>query len=173
SYFQKRENYYLQVQPDAKILEELLAVQSADTVFYPETMEGTGPFPRLKTAPPDLSQFSSFETAYHKLMLDLTYLQKVSINLLNRHQPVSRLYISGGFVQSGVFMELLSAFLPGWEIFIAENKHASALGAAIALHEVWQHRPLSGTFISPVRFKQCLDIDVSGYHSFFESRVRE
>ncbi len=173
AYFQKREKYYLQVEPDAKVLEGLLAAQLPDAVFYPETMSGTGPFPQLKATPPDLSQFSSFETAYHKLMLDLTYLQKVSINLLNRHQPVSRLYLSGGFVQSGVFMELLSAFLPGWEIFIAENKHASALGAAIALHEVWQHRPLSETFISPVRFQPRLAIDVSNYRSFFESVPQE
>lgn len=170
AYFSKQEKYYLKVQPDAKILEALLTVQSADTTFYPETMSGTGPFPWLKGAPPDLSRFGSFEVAYHQLMLDLTYLQKVSLSLLTRHQPVSRMYISGGFVQSGVFMELLNAFLPGWEIFIAENKHASALGAAIALHEAWQRRPLSETITSPVRFKPRLNADLSSYRSFFESR---
>lgn len=169
SYFHKGKGYALGIVPEAALFSRVLDKQSGDTVFYPETMAGTGPFPRLEGRPADLSRFSSFEEAYHKLMLDLTYLQKVSIALLTSHSPVERLYISGGFVQSPVFMDLLCAFLPGWELFIAENKRASALGAAVAMHDVWQDQPLSGEVSPIIPFKPSLSIDVSRYQSYFTS----
>lgn len=168
-YFHKEKGYYLQVEPDADLFDRVLACQSPEAVFYPETMAGTGPYPLLKKPPVDLTQFANFEEAYHKLMLDLTYLQKVSVELLSTHSPVDRLYISGGFVQSQVFMELLGAFLPGWELFIAENKRASALGAAVAMHDVWQSSPLTAAVSPVVAFHPGLSVDVSSYHCYFEA----
>jgi hypothetical protein len=64
-------------------------------------------------------------------------------------------------------MELLHAFLPGWEIFIAENKRASALGAAVAMHDVWQSKPLTGEVSPIIPFKPTLSLDVSSYKSYF------
>lgn len=167
TYFHKKSGYYLEVEPDTGLFIQALQDQAPDRVFYPETMAGTGPFPHLKGTPVDLSKFSGFEEAYHKLMLDLTYMQKVSVELLSSHSPVDRLYISGGFVQSHVFMELLHAFLPGWELFIAENKRASALGAAVAMHDVWQPEPLTQDVSPIVPFKPKLSLDLSSYRSYF------
>jgi sugar (pentulose or hexulose) kinase len=167
-FFQKHKGYYTTVVPDQELFEKVISSQSADSVFYPETMAGTGPFPQLKAPSIDLDQFSSFDEAYHKLMLDLTYLQKISLELVCRN--IKRLYISGGFVQTHVFMELLHAFLPGWQIFIAENKRASALGAAVAMHDVWQKRPLSGTVSPVIPFKPQLHLNVDKYHSYFEAQ---
>jgi sugar (pentulose or hexulose) kinase len=167
AFFQKRKGYYLEVEPDAAVFSQVLRDQPADAVFYPETMAGTGPFPNLKRPPVNLNRFSGFEEAYHKLMLDLTYMQKISLELLSCHSPVDRLYISGGFVQNHVFMELLHAFLPQWEIFIAENKRASALGAAVAMHDVWQSTPLTGEVSPIIPFKPTLSLDVSSYKSYF------
>lgn len=167
AWFHKPKDYYLRVTPDKALFEKMLENQSAERVFYPETMTGTGPFPQLKADYPDLNQFISFEEAYHKLMLDLTYLQKVSIKLVSDN--IKRLYISGGFVQSHVFMELLQAFLPDWEIFIAENKRASALGAAVALHDVWHSEPLANSVSPVIPFKSKLNLNVGRYHSFFEN----
>lgn len=169
AFYQKRKGYYLEVEPNPALFAQALREQSADTVFYPETMAGTGPFPHLKRPAVNLNRFSGFEEAYHKLMLDLTYLQKVSVEMLSRHSPVDRLYISGGFVQSHVFMELLHAFLPGWELFIAENKRASALGAAVAMHDVWQSTPLTRAVSPIVRFNPRLSLDLSSYRSYFEA----
>lgn len=170
AYFQKPDGYYLEVLPTEGLFEQAMATQGPEAVFYPETMGGTGPFPELRGTPPDLSQFSSFEEAYHKLMLDLTYLQKVSIELLCRNKSVRRLYVSGGFVQSRVFMEVLSAFLPGWSIFIAENKRASALGAAVTMHDLWQAAPVSEKISPIIPFQPSLHIALAKYHSFFEPR---
>jgi sugar (pentulose or hexulose) kinase len=171
-HFHKAKGYYLQVTADAHLFEGVLDRQSERTVFYPEAMAGTGPFPRLKGPAPDLGLFASFEEAYHKLMLDLTWLQKASVELLTGSRPVRRLYISGGFVQSQVFMELLSAFLPGWQIYIAENKRASALGAAVALHEVWHSEPLWGSVSPIVPFQPTLAVAADRYHSFFDTAAR-
>lgn len=169
AWFHKPEDYYLQVLPDNALFVKALGNQSTETVFYPETMAGTGPFPQLKAKPVDLSLFNTFEEAYHKLMLDLTYLQKVSLSIISR--DIKRLYISGGFVQSRVFMELLQAFLPGWEIFVAENKRASALGAAVAMHDVWHRDPLSPSVSPIIPFKAQLSLDVDKYHDYFSTAI--
>lgn len=168
SYFQKQPGYYLSVLPDAKLFKEALDLQSVETTFYPQTMKGTGPFPDLEGRMPDLSLFKDFDQAYHKLMLDLTYLQKVSLELLMDRSPVNRIYVSGGFVQSDVFMELLQSFLPGKDIFIAENKRGSAMGAALAIHDSWQKGPISEQVAALVKFKPALSVDLSGYQSCFE-----
>jgi len=151
----------LEVKPDVELLKGVLENRTKERTFHPETMAGTGPFPELKGKAVDLSLFSSFEEAYHQLMFDLTCLQKESVELICGR--VKCLYISGGFVKNKLFMELLQAFFPGWEIFIAENKRASALGAAIALHETWQNDPLPEDISPVVRFEPQLDIDLSRY----------
>jgi sugar (pentulose or hexulose) kinase len=168
AHFHKTPGYAHRINPQKHLFEAVLERQSPHRVFYPQTMGDTGPFPGLTGDPADLDQFASFEEAYHKLMVDLTYLQQTSIGLLCDINLPGRLYVSGGFVQSKVFMEALSAFLPGWKIFIAENKRASALGAAVALHRAWQQSPLDGSLSALIPFKSSVKIPVDQYHSYFE-----
>ncbi len=161
AYFNKGADHFQSLVPDKTKMEAVLSKWSEGLLFYPETMQGTGPFPALKGPAPDLSLFGCFEDAYYKLMLDLTWLQKKSIELVAG--SIKRLYVSGGFINNAVFMELLQAFLPDWQLFIAENRRASSLGAAIALHEVWQHDPLSASVSPVVPFVKQLDLDLSHY----------
>lgn len=168
AYYQKGSGYASTIKPQAHLFETVLQHQSPDRVFYPQTMANTGPFPGLNGIAADLNKFTSFEEAYHKLMLDLTYLQQISIGLLHNIRIPNHLYVSGGFVQNEVFMEVLSAFLPGWKIFIAENKRASALGAAVALHSVWQESPLDQSWGTLYPFIPKEKIFVDQYHSYFE-----
>ncbi len=161
AYFNKEEGYFQTLAPDKVRMEEVLSKWPEGLLFYPDTMQGTGPFPQLKGSAPDLSLFASLEEAYYKLMLDLTWFQKVSITLISG--PIKRLYVSGGFMNNAVFMELLQAFFPDWKIFIAENKRASSLGAAMALHEVWQSVPLSASVSPIVPFVKQLNFDLSQY----------
>lgn len=164
-YFGKKKEYHTEISPDPYILNDILKEQSDKDVFYPETMYGSGPFPDLKRPSPDFSNFRSFEHAYHKLMLDLVFLQKMSIELIC--QEVKNLYISGGFIQNKLFMELLQSFLPGWKIYITDDKHASSLGAAVAMHNVWQTEPLY-RLLKPVHiFHARFDLKVNSYIDFF------
>ncbi len=161
TYFDKKKGADQEIPLDQRMIERLIENQSEKITFYPEKMLGTGPFPHLKGKQPQLSWFDSFEEAYLKLMLDLTLLQKKSIEMVCGN--IRRVYISGGFVKNKVFMELLQAFLPDWEIGIAENKRASALGAAIALHEVWQDEPLPESISPVVPFVRELNLDCRTY----------
>lgn len=164
-HFGKKKGHHTIVIPDQNILNDVLKDQSDKKVFYPETMQGTGPFPDLKKPLPDLSLFPSFEHAYHKLMLDLVFLQKVSIELIC--QNVKSLYVSGGFIQNKLFMEFLQSFLSGWKIYITEDKHASSLGAAMALHNVWQQEPLH-RLMKPVNiFQTQFNFRISQYTNYF------
>lgn len=164
-HFEKRKGYHSSVVPDQNILNDLFKDQSEQKVFYPQTMHGTGPFPDLKKSLPDLSRFPSFEHAYHKLILDLTFLQKISIELIS--QQVKSLYISGGFIKNKLFMELLQSFLPGWKIYITDDKHASSLGAAVALHDVWQKEPLH-RLMKPVNiFQPQCKFKITQYLNYF------
>ncbi|MGH2645129.1 MAG: hypothetical protein ACRDE2_14345, partial [Chitinophagaceae bacterium] len=164
-HFEKKEGYHLTIVPDPNILNDVLKDQSEKKVFYPETMHGTGPFPHLKITLMDLSVFPSFEYAYHQLMLDLVFLQKKSIELIC--QKVRRLYVSGGFIQNRLFMELMQSFLPGWEIYITDDKHASSLGAAVALHDVWQSEPVYRLLKPVQRFQSQFGLKVNQYVDFF------
>lgn len=164
-HFEKKEGYHSTVIPDEEMLSHILKIQSGKDVFYPQTMHRTGPFPYLKEPPVNLDSFPSFEYGYHKLMLDLVFMQKTSIDLVC--QKVKNLYISGGFIHNKLFMELLQAFLNGWKIYITDNKHASSLGAAVAMHDVWQTEPLY-RILKPVKiFTPQYNFKVNQYINFF------
>lgn len=159
--FGKSADYHTSVKADEKLFRKVIDSQSASSFFSPVTMKGTGPYPDLVSTENKLDCFSSFEEAYHKLMLDLVCLQKKSIMQVSG--DIKRLYVSGGFVKNKIFMELLCAFLPDWQIFIAENPRASALGAALAMHQVWNNTPIHETINPPALYKPAEKIDVNDY----------
>ncbi len=161
TYYNKQRGYYQEVRTEKGLFDEAVKNQYKGAIFYPQTMKDTGPFPDLKGPQPDLSKFDSFEAAYYKMMLDLTYLQKLSIQLVSG--DIKRLYLSGGFLKNDIFKELLQGFLPDWQLFIAENKRASALGAAVALHEVWQREPLTKSISPVIPYTKQFDLDLSRY----------
>lgn len=167
-WYNKSDRYHLSVLPNEDIFLKVINKQSPATFFYPATMKGSGPIPGITERSPDLSNFDSFEEAYHKLMLDLTFLQKISLELIS--SGVKRLYISGGFTKSLVFMELLQNILPDWKIFITENPRASALGAAIAIHDAWQQEPLSENVSPVVPFNSRLKLDLSNYKFYIQPK---
>ena len=160
-FFDKKRGYAQNVSLDKRKIQWLADNQAEDNTFYPEKMQGTGPFPCLKGKQPNLFQFDSFEEAYLKLMLDLTFLQTKSIKMVCG--DIKRLYISGGFIKNKVFMEILQAFLPDWQIFIAENKRATALGAALSMHEVVYDTPPPKSVTSVVPFEKKLSLQLDKY----------
>ena len=92
------------------------------------------PNPENAPTETDLSQFASFEEAYHRLMIELVSLQVQAINLAKGNTSLRRIYIDGGFVNNSVFIKLLAAQLPNYELLTAKQALGSALGAAMAAH---------------------------------------
>ncbi len=87
----------------------------------------------------DLQSFGSYREAYHQLIADIVARQRDSTNLvLGRGK---RIFVDGGFSRNEVFMYLLSAAFPDMEVYAASVSQASALGAALVMHEHWNEKP--------------------------------
>jgi L-fuculokinase len=90
-----------------------------------------------------LSQVATnFETAYHQLMQDLVRDQVRSTCLVLEGSPGSRILVDGGFSKNPIFMALLARAFPGQQVRAASLAQASALGAALCIHEHWNSGPL-------------------------------
>lgn len=85
----------------------------------------------------DLNTFTTYELAYHQLMLDIMAQQLISTNLVIADSPVRRLFVDGGFGKNPVYMNLLAKAFPNIDVYAASVAQASALGAALAIHEHW------------------------------------
>ena len=107
--------------------------------------------PELLQASPfndrDLSQFSTDEEAYHQLMLDIIYQQHASTQLILKGTDVKRIFVDGGFSKNVLYMNLLAAVFPHIEVFAASMAQATAMGAALAIHNSWNKKSLPNDII--------------------------
>jgi sugar (pentulose or hexulose) kinase len=94
-----------------------------------------------------LSAFNSYEEAYHQLMLDIIKQQVQSTQLVLNGSPVRRLFVDGGFGRNAVYMNLLAMAFPDLEVYAASMAQATALGAALAIHQSWNKKHLPNTLI--------------------------
>ncbi len=95
----------------------------------------------------DLSQFENIEEAYHKLIADIISQQMFSTGLVLKNSKVKNIYVDGGFSKNEIYMNLLSNIFPFQNIYAAEVAQASALGAALILHDKWNKNPISTNII--------------------------
>ena len=94
-----------------------------------------------------LDDFSNDEEAYHQLMLDIVDQQDVSTQLVLKGTDVKRIFVDGGFSKNSIYMNLLAGRFPGMEIFAASMAQATAMGAALAIHNSWNQKPLPNDMI--------------------------
>ena len=90
----------------------------------------------------DLSAFATYEEAYHQLILDIVAQQLISTSLVLDDSPVRRIFVDGGFGNNPIYMNLLATAFPTIEVYAASVAQASALGAALAIHQHWNTQPL-------------------------------
>lgn len=96
----------------------------------------------------DLASFESAAEAYHALVNHLVNMQIKSLELvLCTKKPVKRVFVDGGFSKNHLFMQLLSRKLQNVEVFAASMAQATALGAALVIHESWNSQPLPSDII--------------------------
>jgi sugar (pentulose or hexulose) kinase len=84
-----------------------------------------------------LSDYATYEKAYHQLIFDLVKAQAASSLLVLHHTTVKKLYVDGGFGNNPLFMQMLADALTGFEVFASSVPQATALGAAMAIHRHW------------------------------------
>jgi L-fuculokinase len=84
---------------------------------------------------------ATFEQAYHLLMRGIMDKQAASAGLVLNNTVVRHLYVDGGFANNGVYMHLLARAFPELEVFAAVIPQATALGAAMVIHDHWSTIP--------------------------------
>ncbi|HEU5145144.1 MAG TPA: FGGY family carbohydrate kinase [Chryseosolibacter sp.] len=132
---QSREKYF-KVPFDAATLDTLDT--SLDPAADPKVSLQT-----LRFADRDLSSFGNDVEAYHQLMFDLVVQQYTSTKLIMKGSPVKKIFVDGGFSNNAVFMNLLASFFPDMEVYASSVPQATAIGAALAIHDAWnaEHVP--------------------------------
>ncbi|MCK8494254.1 FGGY family carbohydrate kinase [Spirosoma sp. RP8] len=90
----------------------------------------------------DLAHFQTYEEAYHQLMLDIVAQQLISTDLVLENSPVKRLFVDGGFSKNPIYMALLATAFPQTDVYAASVAQATALGAALAIHQHWNKQPI-------------------------------
>ncbi len=119
------------IQPDAALIQK--TEKDKQKVFQWESIQMPGE-KTVQKKQTDLTQFSSYEEAYHQLMKELVDEQVVSLQLAKGDNETSKIYIDGGFIDNKLFIQLLSNRLPQYELIITESPLGSALGAAMAVY---------------------------------------
>ncbi len=108
----------------------------------------------------DFSQIKSFDSvkklgrvgeAYLDFVSQLVEKQALAIKLVLT-PTVRQIFVDGGFSKNEIFMTLLAQAFPDREVFAAEVPQASALGAAVAIHEAWNTGPLPAQLVTLKRY---------------------
>ncbi len=133
-YFNQDAIKYRHIDFDAKIVDELRKTQAQDTTAID--------LKHSKFQSRHLSVFKNDIEAYYQLMMDLIDMQVISTGLVLSNTKAKRIFVDGGFSKNGVYMHLLAAAFPGIEVYSASMPQASALGAALCIHKVWNARPV-------------------------------
>jgi L-fuculokinase len=129
---------YLTVTYQPERVEKLINAPDGSRLrLRPETMKGTGPYPDRNPATWDLSQWRSYEDAYHQLMLDLACMVRTSIHLIRERDGEPAIFVDGGFAHNAVFMPLLASLFPNSEVRSSGIAQSTALGTALMMHRYW------------------------------------
>jgi len=96
----------------------------------------------------DLLSSEDFETAYHNLVAKLVRKQIISTNLILANTQVKRIFVDGGFSNNEIFMNMLATSYCEFEVFAAAIPQASALGAALLVHQKWNTQAIPNNLIS-------------------------
>lgn len=95
----------------------------------------------------DLTQLGDYEIAYHLLIWSLVQAQLESTALVMQDEGVRRIFVDGGFSRNDIFMNLLAHALPDTEVYAASMAQATAIGAAMVIHDQWNNQPMPNDII--------------------------
>jgi len=88
-----------------------------------------------------------YESAYHRLILNIVDKQIASTKLVLNDVSVTKLFVDGGFGKNEIYMNLLAKAFPSMEVYAASVAQATALGAALAIHEDWTEKEIPQNLI--------------------------
>jgi sugar (pentulose or hexulose) kinase len=130
-YFQKDKNYFGLIAFELSTVSKLRTKNDSSFLNIPASPNEASVFSKR-----DLSNYECYDEAYHRLMMDIMDQQLMSTKLIFKDQ-VKRIFVDGGFSRNTIYMHLLANAFPLYEVFAAQLAQASAIGAAMAIHEHW------------------------------------
>lgn len=80
-------------------------------------------------------RYTSFDHAYHHLMMELVLLQVESIKSAKGNMTIEKLFVDGGFSDNDIYIHLLSHHFRTMELRTTDSSLGSALGAAICISD--------------------------------------
>jgi len=114
--FNKSEDYFQQVKYDPCVIQSI-----SDFKFL------------------GIDNLKTFEITYHQILADLIQKQKKSTDLILQG-TTKNLYVDGGFSKNPIFMQMLARIYPTVKVFAADLHQATALGAALSIHNEWNKK---------------------------------
>jgi len=141
-FFNKPLTYYTTVNVDPELLKkQKLAIKNLQLMN-----EGSEPA-RSAFGKRKLEDFRNYEEAYHQFIVDIVAQQVRSTNLVLRGTGAKRIFVDGGFSKNPIYMYLMAEAFPTLEVYAASVAQASALGAALVIHQHWNNKPLPTNII--------------------------
>lgn len=95
----------------------------------------------------DLNSFADYVEAYHAFMIYLVAAQVASTSLVLAEKRIKRIFVDGGFSKNSIFMNLLARAFDNIEIYAASMAQATAIGAALVIHDQWNRQPVPNDII--------------------------
>lgn len=141
-HFGKPLDYYKTVQYDLNILQKRIFSKNFSKQDVNDSLIHQSDFSSR-----DLNIFINYEEAYHQLIEDIIAQQFHSANLVLKGTNCKRIFADGGFSNNPVYMNLLAKAFPRMEVYAASVPQASALGAALVIHQHWKSKPLPSDII--------------------------
>jgi sugar (pentulose or hexulose) kinase len=135
-------DHYKRVQPDHNFIKRVNISESL-SLYNEKAMVGQSKFGGR-----DLNHFNTYEQAYHQLIADIIVQQIRSTNLVLKDTSVKKIFVDGGFSRNAIYMSLLANAFQHIEVYAARMAEATSLGAALAIHEKWNHHSIPAGMIS-------------------------
>ncbi len=142
NHFHTTEDFYKSIAYHEELASRL--AEQTIPVLMKDFSGGTSPSAFVQR---DLSEFDSVDEAYHQLLIDIINQQVISTRLILKKTNVNRIFVDGGFSKNPIYMNLLAKGFPEMNVYGASVAQASALGAALVLHDQWNTHPLPKNLI--------------------------
>lgn len=105
-------------------------------------------FYRERPAGINFMDYQNALDAHELFMKQLMVKQAASIQLALGQSPVRRIFVDGGFSNNRMYMRLLREKFPEMEVQAAEAPQATAMGAALAVHHVWNTKNIPNSLVN-------------------------
>ncbi|HEX6849060.1 MAG TPA: FGGY family carbohydrate kinase [Chitinophagaceae bacterium] len=141
-FFNQPLTYYTTVEVNIKLLKKQKQASKNLQLMNEGSEPAKSAFGKRK-----LEDYKNYEEAYHQLIVDIVAQQVRSTNLVLRGMDVKRIFVDGGFSKNPIYMYLMAEAFPAIEVYAASVAQASALGAALVIHQHWNNQPLPSNII--------------------------